>query len=152
MEETTGGTVAPLRGTALRAHALGDRVAKWKHEIIEWEGQQYLVRSPSVAAQKRIMSHMPEQKVKASQLDGEDTAADIDMSIPISVTFDMKVERVIQCTYDLQGQRIFGDEDREKIEKWPADDGLLGAVSEAVERLTRKGDAQGKASGGTAPA
>lgn len=145
-------TVAPLRGAALRAHALGDRAAKWRHEIVIWEGQQYLVREPSVVAQKRIMSHMPEQKLKADQVDTdkiEDVVADLEVSISLGVTIDMKVERLIQCTHDLAGQRLFGEEDRAAIEKWPADDGLLNAVSAAVERLTAKAEAQGKGSGRT---
>lgn len=150
-------TVSParpeLRGPELRAHALGSRAQKWSHEIVSYEGQSILVRSPTVAAMKKIMAHMPAQKITAStEDDAEAQMKQAELSLEMGVTFDMKIERVIQCAHDLHGQRLFKDEDRAQLLELPADDELLEVVNAAVERLTKKANAAGKASGGTVPA
>lgn len=142
-------TPAPgLRAPGIRQLALNEKTRKWKHELVQWNGQTLCIRAPTVAAQKKILGHMPAQKIRAStDEEAEKQLKEAELSLDMSVTFDMKVERVIQCTYDEFGQRVFKDEDRAELEQLPHDDELLELVNGAVERLTKNAEAQGKASG-----
>ncbi len=109
----------------LRAATVGS-TKNFASEKVEWNGNEFEIRQPSVAKKSKIMSKC---RIPLSEGDeSEFTTASLDYG-------EMQVWSVIYCTFDPEtGERIFEEDDYPNLREQPSG-GFVDRFSSVAMRL-----------------
>jgi hypothetical protein len=118
----------------LRSLALGDKAKDLRKTVVTWEGVEYEVRQPTVAAHSRA--------IKAAGLSANPDTGEM----RIENVGRMQASLAIACTYTPgTDERVFEDADLEAIMGSPAG-GFLASLGQVAQSLMKEAEDAGKPS------
>lgn len=99
---------------------VAESAGKFKCEIVSFEGEEFMVRQPSVAQRGAILERA---RVRAAN----------DKEVEMN-TAELNVWAVICCTYTPEGEPVFTERDAQMLRDAPAG-GIVDALSAAALKL-----------------
>lgn len=105
----------------LRAKTI-EAAKNFRSEEVEYEGEKFIVRQPSVAQRSDIL-----KKAKAQTEKQEEVVERMDLA-------ELQVWATIHCVYTPEGERVFDDSDADALRNEPAG-GFVDTFSEVALQL-----------------